>query len=42
MQANSDVMGLGRFIVNRVLGNPDIAAKYTHPTVPHLYTKGMY
>ncbi|XP_029474259.1 LOW QUALITY PROTEIN: abnormal spindle-like microcephaly-associated protein [Rhinatrema bivittatum] len=40
LESNSDVMGLAMFILNRVLWNPDIAAEYRHPTVPHLYRDG--
>ncbi|XP_062919928.1 abnormal spindle-like microcephaly-associated protein [Mobula hypostoma] len=37
LESNSDVNGLARFILNRLLWNSDIAAVYRHPTVPHLY-----
>ena len=40
MRSNTDVITLSRFIVTRLLGNPDIAQKYAHPTVPHLYRGG--
>ncbi|NXC42501.1 ASPM protein, partial [Penelope pileata] len=40
LESNSDVMGLAVFILNRLLWNPDIAAEYRHPTVPHLYREG--
>ncbi|NXO52732.1 ASPM protein, partial [Aramus guarauna] len=40
LESNSDVMGLALFILNRLLWNPDIAAEYRHPTVPHLYREG--
>ncbi|XP_064003211.1 LOW QUALITY PROTEIN: abnormal spindle-like microcephaly-associated protein [Pogoniulus pusillus] len=40
LENNSDVMGLALFIHNRLLWNPDIAAEYRHPTVPHLYRDG--
>ncbi|XP_004415558.1 PREDICTED: abnormal spindle-like microcephaly-associated protein isoform X2 [Odobenus rosmarus divergens] len=40
LEDNSDVMGLALFILNRLLWNPDIAAEYRHPTVPHLYRDG--
>ncbi|XP_034866289.1 abnormal spindle-like microcephaly-associated protein isoform X1 [Mirounga leonina] len=40
LEDNSDVMGLAVFILNRLLWNPDIAAEYRHPTVPHLYRDG--
>ncbi|XP_067996995.1 abnormal spindle-like microcephaly-associated protein [Melanerpes formicivorus] len=40
LENNSDVMGLALFIHNRLLWNPDIAAEYRHPTVPHLYREG--
>ncbi|NXN91306.1 ASPM protein, partial [Rhinopomastus cyanomelas] len=40
LESTSDVMGLAVFILNRLLWNPDIAAEYRHPTVPHLYQEG--
>ncbi|NXC93197.1 ASPM protein, partial [Certhia familiaris] len=40
LESNSDVMGLAIFILNRLLWNPDIAAEYRHPIVPHLYREG--
>ncbi|NWU96389.1 ASPM protein, partial [Upupa epops] len=40
LESISDVMGLAIFILNRLLWNPDIAAEYRHPTVPHLYREG--
>ncbi|XP_019383908.1 PREDICTED: abnormal spindle-like microcephaly-associated protein [Gavialis gangeticus] len=40
LESNSDVMGLAMFILNRLLWNPDIAAEYRHPSVPHLYRNG--
>uniref|UniRef100_A0A8C3CFE9 Assembly factor for spindle microtubules n=1 Tax=Cairina moschata TaxID=8855 RepID=A0A8C3CFE9_CAIMO len=40
LESNSDVTGLAIFILNRLLWNPDIAAEYRHPTVPHLYQEG--
>ncbi|CAH1785861.1 unnamed protein product, partial [Owenia fusiformis] len=40
VQNNSDVIGISRFIVTRLLSNPDIAAQYSHPTVPNLYKDG--
>ncbi|XP_009951153.1 PREDICTED: abnormal spindle-like microcephaly-associated protein homolog, partial [Leptosomus discolor] len=40
LESNSDVMGLAIFILNRLLWNPDVAAEYRHPTVPHLYREG--
>ncbi|NXP56286.1 ASPM protein, partial [Heliornis fulica] len=40
LESNSDVMGLAVFILSRLLWNPDIAAEYRHPTVPHLYREG--
>uniref|UniRef100_A0A8C3QZP0 Abnormal spindle microtubule assembly n=1 Tax=Cyanoderma ruficeps TaxID=181631 RepID=A0A8C3QZP0_9PASS len=40
LESNSDVMGLAIFILNRLLWNPDIAAEYKHPVVPHLYREG--
>ncbi|XP_005095167.1 abnormal spindle-like microcephaly-associated protein homolog [Aplysia californica] len=41
LQSNQDVVGLSRFIVTRLLSCPDIAAEYSHPTVPHLYRDGF-
>ncbi|XP_075040271.1 abnormal spindle-like microcephaly-associated protein [Mixophyes fleayi] len=40
LESNSDVTGLALFILNRLLWNPDIAAEYRHPSVPHLYHDG--
>ncbi|KAK7504479.1 hypothetical protein BaRGS_00004345 [Batillaria attramentaria] len=40
LHSNSDVIGLSRFILTRLLSSPDIAAQYAHPTVPHLYQDG--
>ncbi|XP_054837436.1 abnormal spindle-like microcephaly-associated protein [Eublepharis macularius] len=40
LENNSDVTGLAMFILSRLLWNPDIAAEYRHPTVPHLYRDG--
>ncbi|KAL4219252.1 hypothetical protein ACF0H5_021834 [Mactra antiquata] len=40
LQSNNDVYGLSRFIIIRLLANPDIADEYAHPTVPHLYKDG--
>uniref|UniRef100_A0ACB8F329 Uncharacterized protein n=2 Tax=Sphaerodactylus townsendi TaxID=933632 RepID=A0ACB8F329_9SAUR len=40
LENNSDVTGLAMFILTRLLWNPDIAAEYRHPAVPHLYRDG--
>lgn len=40
IQTNSDVQGLARFVSDRLLGNPDIARTYAHPSVPGLYRDG--
>ncbi|XP_077188841.1 abnormal spindle-like microcephaly-associated protein [Paroedura picta] len=40
LENNGDVTGLAVFILTRLLWNPDIAAEYRHPTVPHLYREG--
>ncbi|XP_014667741.1 PREDICTED: abnormal spindle-like microcephaly-associated protein homolog [Priapulus caudatus] len=40
MQDNADVVRLSRFVLWRLLYNPDIAMRYAHPTVPHLYRPG--
>lgn len=41
LHGNTDIVSLSRFILSRLLGNPDIAAEYAHPTVRHLYKQGM-
>ena len=38
--SNTDLVGLSRFLVTRLLSNPDILADYAHPTVPHCYREG--
>ncbi|XP_052220933.1 abnormal spindle-like microcephaly-associated protein homolog [Dreissena polymorpha] len=40
LQSNTDVYGLSRFVITRLLSSPDIAQAYAHPTVPHLYRDG--
>ncbi|XP_034035336.1 abnormal spindle-like microcephaly-associated protein [Thalassophryne amazonica] len=40
LESNSDAMGLAVFILQRLLWNPDIAAEFRHPKVPHLYREG--
>ncbi|RVE73614.1 hypothetical protein OJAV_G00033280 [Oryzias javanicus] len=40
LESNSDTLGLAMFILQRLLWNPDIAAEYRHPRVPHLYKDG--
>lgn len=40
LENNNDVMGLAMFILGRLLWNPDIAADFRHPKVPHLYRDG--
>ncbi|RXM34307.1 Abnormal spindle-like microcephaly-associated protein-like [Acipenser ruthenus] len=40
LESNSDIMGLAMFVLSRLLWNPDIAAEYRHPKVPHLYRDG--
>ena len=42
LQSNVDVIGLSHFILTRLLGNPDIAKKYAHPTVPNYFNKGLH
>ena len=37
---NSDVLGLSRFLVTRLLSNPEILAEWAHPSVPHSYRDG--
>jgi len=40
VNTNSDLLGLSRFLVIRLLSNPDILGEYAHPTVPHCYRDG--
>ncbi|XP_016409806.1 abnormal spindle-like microcephaly-associated protein homolog [Sinocyclocheilus rhinocerous] len=40
LESNNDVMGLAMFILGRLLWNPDLAAEFRHPKVPHLYRDG--
>lgn len=40
LEDNSDVTGMAVFVLHRLLWNPDIAAAYRHPSVPHLYRDG--
>jgi len=40
VNTNSDLLGLSRFLVARLLSNPDILAEFAHPTVPHCYREG--
>ncbi|XP_053718819.1 abnormal spindle-like microcephaly-associated protein isoform X2 [Synchiropus splendidus] len=40
LTCNSDTVGLATFVLQRFLWNPDIAAQFRHPTVPHLYREG--
>lgn len=40
LQSNTDVYGLSRFIMLRLLTSPDLILEYAHPTVPHLYREG--
>lgn len=40
LESNSDALGLALFILQRLLWNPDIAAEFSHATVPHLYRNG--
>ncbi|XP_040896643.1 abnormal spindle-like microcephaly-associated protein isoform X2 [Toxotes jaculatrix] len=40
LESNSDALGLAMFILQRLLWNPDIAAVFRHPKVPHLYKDG--
>ncbi|KAM9824658.1 abnormal spindle-like microcephaly-associated protein [Neosynchiropus ocellatus] len=40
LTCNSDAVGLATFVLQRFLWNPDIAAQFRHPTVPHLYREG--
>ena len=38
--SNSDLLGISKFLVLRLLSNPDILSEYAHPTVPHSYRDG--
>ncbi len=40
IQSNTDIVGMGHFILTRLLGNPDIQQQFAHATVPHLYRDG--
>ncbi|KAK1805996.1 hypothetical protein P4O66_013042, partial [Electrophorus voltai] len=40
LESNSDITGLAMFVLRRLLWNPDIAAEFRHPKVPHLYRDG--
>ena len=40
LSSNDDVAGISRFVVSRLLNDPTIAKKFSHPTVPHLYLDG--
>ncbi|XP_042887717.1 abnormal spindle-like microcephaly-associated protein homolog isoform X1 [Penaeus japonicus] len=40
LNSNSDMTGITRFIITRLLNNPDIAAHFAHPSVPHCYRPG--
>uniref|UniRef100_A0A3B5AND4 Calponin-homology (CH) domain-containing protein n=1 Tax=Stegastes partitus TaxID=144197 RepID=A0A3B5AND4_9TELE len=40
LESNNDALGLAMFILQRLLWNPDIAAEFRHPRVPHLYKDG--
>ena len=37
---NTDIVGMSRFILTRLLACPDIAAEFAHPNVRHLYKPG--
>ena len=40
LHGNTDIVGLSRFILGRLLACPDIAAQFAHPNVRHLYKPG--
>jgi len=40
LRDNTDIIGLSRFILTRLLACPDIAAEFAHPNVCHLYKPG--
>lgn len=40
LHSNDDLSNLTKFVMQRLLANPDIAKKYSHPTVPNLFKPG--
>ncbi|XP_041377587.1 abnormal spindle-like microcephaly-associated protein homolog [Gigantopelta aegis] len=40
LQSNSDIVGMSRYILCRLVDSPDLAREFSHPTVPHLYRNG--
>ena len=40
LDTSVNALNLSRFIMQRLLANPDIAARHAHPTVPHSYAPG--
>ena len=40
LSSNDDKAGLGRFINQRLMANPELAQEYAHPSVPELYRPG--
>ncbi|KAK4314215.1 hypothetical protein Pmani_014496 [Petrolisthes manimaculis] len=40
LSSNSDITTITHFLINRLLSNPNIAARFAHPTVPHCYGAG--
>ena len=40
LPSSADVLGISRFLVTRLLSNPDILAEWAHPYVPHSYRDG--
>jgi len=42
VHGNTDIVGLSRFILTRLLACPDIAAEFAHPNVRRLYKPGEF
>jgi len=40
VHGNTDIVGLSKFVLTRLLACPDIAAEFAHPNVRHLYKPG--
>ncbi|KAA0190021.1 hypothetical protein HAZT_HAZT001707 [Hyalella azteca] len=40
LQSNADVTSITRYIIFRLLSNPDIQRRFAHPSVPHSYKPG--
>ncbi|KAF2352655.1 IQ motif EF-hand binding site [Trinorchestia longiramus] len=40
LQSNADVTAITRYIIFRLLSNPELQRRYAHPSVPHCYRPG--